>query len=442
MLNYNINQQEGRKMESKFNLSIKNFGPINDATVNLNKLNVVGGVNASGKSFYARLLFCIVTALSDEGKRIDNEAIKNLFQDFIKRNQLDISVVSHNASNSYQLNELMDSWEDYEVSYEYLDKFYNEFVSILNESDNDFEKDLKKIRQIVDSHENKFQYIISVLRFVLSNEFGFDQMANFTGSEVNVLMTKENCDMMYNLHFEEDSLKIGMNAENQITCREFSNVVYIDSMSAMDFQLTGNRIHYHYISLYDLLSRQQPNIGVYDDIEELNIFSKKFNGMLNGNFKFNPLDNIFSFESNGKEFDVKNIASGYKQIGVLQKLINNHQLTGESLLILDEPETNLHPSFQIQLAHIIVQMVKKLDIMVYINSHSPFIIEALEVYSKKEGIEDFTSFFMTQNIDENMDKFDMIQIEVDDLKILYDNLSNPFRTINNIRFENEINDLD
>ena len=256
-------------------------------------------------------------------------------------------------------------------------------------------------------------------------------------------MENLDCKMEYDLHFDNDSLNISMDAENQITCREFSNVIYIDSISAMDFQLTGNHIHYHYISLYDYLTREKSNkIGVYDDVDDLMSITREFNGMLNGNFKFNSLDNIFSFESHGKSFDVKNISSGYKQIGVLQKLLINNQLSGRSLLILDEPETNLHPGFQIQLANIIVKMVKKLDLMVYINSHSPFIIEALEVYSKKEGIEDYTNFYICENIDKEFSEFKISSINRDDLKTLYDNLSNPFRLINNIRFENELNDLD
>ena len=264
------------------------------------------------------------------------------------------------------------------------------------------------------------------------SEFGQDQLNNFNGANVNILMKNSDCKMEYDLNFNNDSLNISMNSENQISCRDFSNVIYIDSISAMDFQITGDHIHYHYISLYDYLTRnKQNNIGVYDNIDDLNNIALEFNGMLNGNFKFNSLNNIFSFESHGKSFDVKNISSGYKQIGVLEKLLINNQLSGKSFLILDEPETNLHPGFQIQLANIIVQMVKKLDMMVYINSHSPFIIEALEVYSKKEGIEEYTNFYMCQEINNEFSEFNILSINRDDLKILYDNLSNPFRLINN-----------
>lgn len=168
-------------MQNEFKFKIKNFGPIDEANLNLNKLNVIGGVNASGKSFSARLLFCIITALSDEGKRIDNESVKSLFTDFINRYGLNFSVISSDVVKSEKsdltnkLNNLLNSWKEYDVSYEFLDNFYKNFGVILDEfdfSDENFDKDFKKIRPVIDSHSNELQYIISVLRFLLMAEFG------------------------------------------------------------------------------------------------------------------------------------------------------------------------------------------------------------------------------------------------------------------------------
>ena len=34
-------------MKNKLNLEIKNYGPINNANIELNKINVIGGVNGS-----------------------------------------------------------------------------------------------------------------------------------------------------------------------------------------------------------------------------------------------------------------------------------------------------------------------------------------------------------------------------------------------------------
>ena len=439
-------------MQNEFKFKIRNFGPINKANFDLNNLTVVGGVNGSGKSFSARLLFCIITALSDEGRRIDNDSVKNLFIDFIKRYGLNLSVISSDSVKNdksiltSKLNVLMESWQDFDVSYEFLDGFYKKFEEILKEFDfnnENLEHDFKNIRNVIDTHSNELQYIISVLRFLLMTEFCPDQLSNFDGADVSITMEDQDCEMEYDMQFTAESLTINMNNKNKLTCREFSNVIYMDSMSAMDFQLTGQNIHYHYISLMNYLTRMKPmnTNGVYDNINEIMSINKQFNDMLNGTFKLNS-NNIFTFESNGTPYDVKNIASGYKQIGVLQRLLNNNQISGKTLLILDEPETNLHPGFQIRLANILIRMIKELNLMVYVNSHSPYIIEALEIYSKKEGIEKNTNFYMCESINEDENLFDINLIDRDDLKILYDNLSDPFRVINDIRFENEINDLD
>ena len=46
-------------------LEITNFGQISDAKINLKKINVVGGVNSSGKSIVSKLLYCLIkSALS------------------------------------------------------------------------------------------------------------------------------------------------------------------------------------------------------------------------------------------------------------------------------------------------------------------------------------------------------------------------------------------
>ena len=43
-------------MQNVIKFNIDKFGPINQANFDLNKLNIVGGVNASGKSFLQPLM--------------------------------------------------------------------------------------------------------------------------------------------------------------------------------------------------------------------------------------------------------------------------------------------------------------------------------------------------------------------------------------------------
>lgn len=121
-------------------------------------------------------------------------------------------------------------------------------------------------------------------------------------------------------------------------------------------------------------------------------------------------------------------------------LLSNGQLKENDYLIIDEPEVNLHPEWQIKLAEVLVLLVKELNINLYINSHSPHFIEALEVFSVKYDIDEDTRFYMTAPYEET-GKFDFVELDYDNIDILYDNLGSVFDIINKVRIENMMNRL-
>ncbi len=136
---------------------------------------------------------------------------------------------------------------------------------------------------------------------------------------------------------------------------------------------------------------------------------------------------------------MKNTASGIKQIGVIQLLLENRNLKENSFLFIDEPEINLHPEWQVKLAEILVLLVKELNIYLYINSHSPQFIEALEVFSVKYGIIDESKFYLSKKLANNKFKFE--EIDYDNLLTLYNNLGDSYDVIDEIRAENISNKL-
>ena len=76
-----------------------------------------------------------------------------------------------------------------------------------------------------------------------------------------------------------------------------------------------------------------------------------------------------------------NIASGIKALGLFNSLLKGGFVNERSLLILDEPETNLHPKWQNEYAKLLCNLVKS-NIKIIIATHSPYMISALEHYSK------------------------------------------------------------
>ena len=102
--------------------------------------------------------------------------------------------------------------------------------------------------------------------------------------------------------------------------------------------------------------------------------------IIKGEFKEDE-NGIFHFHKDSKILNLFNVATGIKYFGILQVLLDNNRLTNTSLIILDEPEVHLHPKWQLEMAKIIVELVKN-GVKVLVNSHSPYMIEALQRYSE------------------------------------------------------------
>jgi len=143
--------------------------------------------------------------------------------------------------------------------------------------------------------------------------------------------------------------------------------------------------------------------------------------IMNGEFVKNAQSNNYFFYRDKNSYNLINMATGIKYFGIIQVLIDNNRLNENVILILDEPEVHLHPKWQLKLAQVIISLMQN-GIKIVINSHSPYMIEALQRYSKKENIESKTNFYLAENgiigkIENNNNKT---------LNKIFEKLSEPF----------------
>ncbi|MDM8566008.1 AAA family ATPase [Candidatus Halobeggiatoa sp. HSG11] len=145
---------------------------------------------------------------------------------------------------------------------------------------------------------------------------------------------------------------------------------------------------------------------------------KQIKDIINGEVYYDSLeDNIF-YKKNGlkDKLNMYQTSSGIKMFGFLQILILNGSLKKGSILILDEPEIHLHPKWQLEYAKIIVSLVTE-GIKVLVNSHSPYMIEALELYSKNIN----TNFYLANKLAETS----VIENVNNNLELIYKKLAEP-----------------
>jgi len=147
--------------------------------------------------------------------------------------------------------------------------------------------------------------------------------------------------------------------------------------------------------------------------------------IINGEFKKDE-DGIFRFYREDKKFDLIDIATGIKYFGILQVLLNNNHLNSYSLLILDEPEVHLHSKWQLEMAKTIVELVKN-GVKIVVNSHSPYMIEALKVYSENKGLKDKTNFYLAEKNEDTISS--SIKDVTTDLEPIFIKLAEPYRKL-------------
>lgn len=151
-------------------------------------------------------------------------------------------------------------------------------------------------------------------------------------------------------------------------------------------QIYGSRSKLVYPYLFwDLYQKIEEDIKENFHIKgNLQNIKQKITEIIDGNFlKINK--KTYKFYRNNQEISLKNVATGIKQLGILQTLLNNNRITPQGFLIFDEPENHLHPKWQLVFAEILVQL-SALKIPIIINSHSPNFIEAIYKYGIKHQI--------------------------------------------------------
>ena len=115
----------------------------------------------------------------------------------------------------------------------------------------------------------------------------------------------------------------------------------------------------------------------------------------------------------------------------MKRLLENGTLHEKGVLILDEPEIHLHPEWQLRYAEILVLLQKKFDLTVLLTTHSPFFLDAIELYACKHGIGDKVHYYLSEVVG-NQVLFHNVSNEIDKI---YEKMSNPVQTLENLRAE-------
>lgn len=92
------------------------------------------------------------------------------------------------------------------------------------------------------------------------------------------------------------------------------------------------------------------------------------------------------------------LAAGKLIMACLGRLLANRTIDGKTLLIIDTPETGLHPQWIAEMARVLVWMHKKIGARVLLCTVSPEFIRAVKAIANKENVLKRTRFYLAEEI--------------------------------------------
>ena len=410
-------------------ISIEKIGKIHHSDIIIDGLTIIAGKNSTGKSTVIKSLFAIFNSfykITQTYRSYKERAIKSRILDL--DNYFDIFFFNENPID--------------------LNKVVLKLISTQTE------EDIKKVLNLYSLNEqlseSNFQKLIlaiykinqSTMQQVLYEETNNYFESEFS-SNINNVNSKHEIGSI-KLKIKNEQIETYFQNDKLIDIPNFFSLNFkpiyiddpfiIDTINQTDFRMfrsdsETNRTHRQVIlSQYNKKESENPidKIIIKEDIQ---IIYDKIEKILDEN----GTGIVYSYNRGNEDkkvLSIDNLSSGMKTFYLLKKLIENGTIEPNSPVILDEPEVHLHPEWQLVLAEIIVLMQKYMNLNFLINSHSPYFVRAIEVYSTKYAIDSKTKYYLAK-IENDLSEFEDVTGNVSEI---YKILAKPFQKIENERF--------
>jgi predicted ATPase len=424
-------------------LKIKGIGKIQDSTIELKGITVIAGENNTGKSTYGKVLYCMFNAFQDKKTSIHNERLND-----IRRIIYSVSSIRYKQYIADRLVKKIMDEIDLANSEEFVEDEIRKFVmetmseqsiSITDEDYtvvNDLIKNIK-LSMIIDDSAIQRTVVSRYFTEEFEGQINHVNRPRSTGN-ISLVIQKKNIDVF----IESNECKKFV---DNVGIRH--NAIYMDTPFVMDdisrqyrriapyprtIMNSSSQIN-HRKSLHYRLSKEHSDNTVIEEViinqKIANILSNIYS-VTKGEFKRDKENLMFLENGLKKPVPLSNVSAGIKAFLVIKRLLELGEIKERNILILDEPEIHLHPAWQLQFAEILVLLQKEFNLTILLATHSPYFLNALEVYSEKHNVKEFINFYLT----ENQGDISTIQDVTNNLDTIYKQLAGPFQKLEDINY--------
>ena len=403
-------------------LIINNIGKLKNAEVEINGITVITGENDTGKSTVGKILWSVFNSFYEIKNQVRKDKINSIFRE--SRRFLGLQQSRKLRNKIVQESEI-----DEEID---LDDLINQIeINLRLERNNnkEIERILDKIKKRTKLSEKE------VLKEIIQKNF--DNEFNYQINNLNLL---KNGNIV--LDIKNKKLKLAFN-NNKVELSEdeyfslYAKAILIDNPRILDglddllvFPLFNENAHS--LDLIKLL-RDYKDLTATDRVlnkEKSLQIEKILNSVVGGNFKKNEMGAYIYKNNNGIDINIKNLSTGLKTFSMMKLLLLNNEIEENGTIILDEPEIHLHPEWQLKFAELIVLLQKEFGMHILLTTHSPYFVNALEVFSEKYGVDEKCKYYVAENVENSS----IIKNVTDNTREIYRKLARPIQDLENIRY--------
>ena len=411
-------------------LNFKNIGKLTSANIDINTITLIAGLNSTGKSTVGKLLYCLFNSFYDF-KENASATLKSFIRNQFYEITYSITFLDECVEELFNLR--------LRATKELVENILKRFIDEKSLKNNKIV--LERIASILNLSDDEIYKQILQVKFIA--EFG-NQIQNIFVEE------KESA---ISLHIGDSKIALEIK-DNKISClKNFlelnTEAIYIDDPFVLDTLMQRKIYHSFEVNhKYHLQKKLSEKLWADSPVGEAiqtllttkqleNIYSR-IDSVCSGNIISNKASAFFQYNNKKAELNVLNLSTGLKTFSIIKTLLMNGSLKQGGVLILDEPEIHLHPEWQKTLAEIIVLIQIEFNIHILINSHSPYFIKAIDVYSKKYKIRETCKFYLSE--DDKTYKTAQIKDVSDSLEDIYRLLFIPLQELEDERAEIEAGD--
>lgn len=419
-------------------LHLENIGLIQDATIEMQGITVIAGENGTGKSTVGKALYVAFNSFYEVQERIRKERFQSI------ENMIQLMCDIYSTGNEKIINihdysvELLENKDKYVGSTENLKK---DLITMLGIDADKVRLNLDKIR--IDDFVERIAESLRISDETILNSLVDRKLdAEFNNQLLNVFSENKGT-ILLDIQNEKLVIKVD-NAGAHVNRLDFNlhtEAIYIDDpfiLDDMDLRFRRRRSRRsmnHREQLVEKLLQGNEHTSVVDEIVLENRFQKIYSKLQNvctGNMIQQKSGQMgYRLNNTDKSISVKNLSTGLKTFVILKTLLLNGAIEENGTIILDEPEIHLHPEWQLQFAELIVLLSKEFRINILLNTHSPYFLRAIQVYSAKYEMADKCKYYMSELVDNK--KVNILDVS-DDVDKIFEKLAQPLQVLENERW--------